>query len=72
MFDDISVHAAVSIRRMYVMKTLIASTNSLQGPENTEQTARKFSGVNVPLQRTLGTLGVRPLPTPHSLDVPFT
>ena len=66
------VHAAVSIRRMYVMKTLIASTNSLHGPKNTEQTARKFAGVNVPLQRTLGTLGVRPLPTPHSLDVPFT
>ena len=46
------VHAAVPIRRMHVMKTIIASTNSLQGPENTEQTARKFSGVNVPLQRT--------------------
>ena len=47
------VHAAVPIRRMYVMKTLIVSTNSLQGPENKEQTVRKFSGVNVPLQRTL-------------------
>ena len=35
------VHAAVSIRRMYVMKTLIASTNSLHWPKNTEQTARK-------------------------------
>ena len=60
------VHAAVPIRCMFVMKTLIASTNRLQGPENTEQTARKFSAVNVPLQRTLGTLGVRPylLPTP--------
>ena len=65
------VHAAVPIRRMYVMKTRIASTNSLHGPENTEQTARKFAGVNVPLKRTLGTLGVRPLPTPYSLDVPF-
>ena len=53
------------------MKTLIASTNSLHKPENTEQTARKFAGVNVPLQRILGTLGVRPLPTPHSLDVSF-
>ena len=49
------VHAAVSIRRTYVMKTLIASTNSLHGPKNTEQTARKFAGVNMPLQRTLGT-----------------
>ena len=58
------VHAAVSIRHMYVMKTLIASTNSLHGPKNTEQTARKFAGVNGPLQRTLGTLGVRSLPTP--------
>ena len=65
------VHAAVSTRRMDVMKTLIASTNSLHGPKNTEQTARKFAGVNGPLQRTLGTLGVRPPPTPHSLDVPF-
>ena len=44
------VHAAVSIRRMYVMKTLSASTNSLHGPKNTEQTARKFAGVNVPFQ----------------------
>ena len=59
------VHAAVSIRRVYVTKTLIASTNSLHGPENTEQTARKFASVNGPLQRTLGTLGVRPPPTPH-------
>ena len=58
------VHAAVSIRRTCVMKTLIASTNSLHGPKNTEQTARKFAGVNVPLQRTFGTLGVRPPPTP--------
>ena len=65
------VHAAVSIRRMCVRKTLIASTNSLHGPKNTEQTARKLAGVNVPLQRTLGTLGVRPQPTPHSEDVPF-
>ena len=65
------VHAAVSIRRMYVMKTLSASTNSLHGPKNTEQTARKLAGVNVPLQRTLGTLRLRPPPTPHSLDVPF-
>ena len=65
------VHAAVSIRHMYVMKTLIASTNSLHGPKNTEQTARKFAGVNVPLQRTLGTLRVRPPPTSHSLDFPF-
>ena len=65
------VHAAVSIRRMYVMKTLIASTNSLHGPKNTEKNGRKFAGVNVPLQRTLGTLGVRPPPTPHSEDVPF-
>ena len=47
------VHAAVSTRRMDVMKTLIASTNSFQGPENTEQIVRKFSSVNVPLQRTL-------------------
>ena len=38
----------------------------------TEQTARKFAGVNEPLQRTLGILGVRPLPTPHSLGVPFS
>ena len=60
------VHAAVS------MKTLIASTNSLHGPKNTEQTARKFAGVNEPLQRTLGTLGVRPPPTPHPLGVPFS
>ena len=66
------VHAAVSIRRMYVMKTLIASTNSLHGPENTEQTARKFADVNEPLQRALGTLGVRPPPTPHPLGVPFS
>ena len=66
------VHAAVSIRRMYVMKTLIASTNSLHWSKNTEQTARKFAGVNEPLQRTLGTLGVRPLPTPHPLGVPFS
>ena len=65
------VHAAVSIRHMCVMKTLIASTNSLHGPKNTDQTARKFAGVNGPLQRTLGTLGLRPPPTPHSLDVPF-
>ena len=47
------VHAAVSIRHMYVMKTVIASTNSLHGPKNTDQTARKFAGVNGPLQRTL-------------------
>ena len=66
------VHAAVSIRRMYVMKILIASTNSLHWFKNTEQTARKFAGVNEPLQRTLGTLGVRPLPTPHPLGVPFS
>ena len=66
------VHAAVPIRRMYVMKTLIASTNSLHWSKNTEQTARKFAGVNEPLQRTLGTLGVRPLPTPHPLGVPFS
>ena len=66
------VHAAVSIRRMYVMKTLIASTNSLHGPKNTEQTARKFAGVNEPLRGTLGTLGLRPPPTPHLLGVPFS
>ena len=66
------VHSAVSIRRMYVMKTLITSTNSLHRPKNTDQTARKFAGVNVPLQRTLGTLGVRPPPTPHPLGVPFS
>ena len=66
------VHAAVSIRRVYVTKTLIASTNSLHGPENTEQTARKFTSVNGPLQRTLGTLGVRPPPTPHPPGVPFS
>ena len=66
------VHAAVSIRRMYVMKTLSASTNSLHGPKNTEQTARKFAGVNVPFQRTLGTLGVRPPPTPHYLGRSFS
>ena len=64
-------HAAVSIRHMYVIKTLIASTNSLHGPKNTDQTARKFAGVNGPSQRTIGTLGVRPPPTPHSLEVPF-
>ena len=60
------VHAAVSIRRIYVTKTLIASTNSSHGPKNTvtEQTARKFAGVKEPLQSTLGTLGVRPPPTP--------
>ena len=65
------VHAAVSIRRMYVMKTLIASTNSLHGPKNTEQTARKFAGVNEPLQRTLATLGVRPPSTPIPWAFPF-
>ena len=58
------VHAAVSIRRMYVMKTFITSTNSLHGPKNTEETARKSAGINGPLQRTLGILGVRPTPTP--------
>ena len=66
------VHAAVSIRRLYVMKTLIASTNSLHGPKSTEQTARKFASVNGPLQRILGTLGVRPPPTPHPPGVPFS
>ena len=73
MLDDMSGSCSgFYIRRMYVMKTLIASTNSLHGPKHTEQTTRKFASVNGPLQGTLGTLGVRPPPTPHPLGVPFS
>ena len=57
------VHAAVSIRLMYVMNHLSTQLIVYTGLK-TDQTARKFAGVNGPLQRTLGALGVRPPPTP--------